>query len=99
MVDTPDSGSGALSKGREGSNPSPCTRYAQVVETVDMMVSKTMALRHAGSSPVLRTNICTGDGTGILARLRTGFLRVRIPSCAPFYAQVVKSGKHIRLKP
>ena len=38
-----------------------------------------------GSSPIRRT-LCTGDGTGILARLRTGYLRVRVPPCVPSYA-------------
>ena len=42
-------------RGHEGSSPSPCTIHVQMMESVDLPVSKIGAERHAGSIPALHT--------------------------------------------
>ena len=64
-------------------------RVALTPPYTQMMQRKTSLSQEqglAGSNPALRT-LCTGDGTGILARLRTVYLRVRIPPCALYFFQ------------
>ena len=71
--------SGTGSCGFESALHTIYTPLAQLVEHL------TLNQRGMGSNPIRRT-LRTGDGTGILARLRTGYLRVRIPPCVPSYA-------------
>ena len=64
-------------------------RVALTPPYVQVMQRKTSLSQEQGlmgSTPILHTIFCTGDGTGILARLRTGYLRVRVPPCVPSYA-------------
>ena len=69
-------------QGLAGSNPALHTIYTPLAQLVEHL---TLNQGGMGSNPIRRT-LCTGDGTGILARLRTGYLRVRVPPCVPSYA-------------
>ena len=67
-------------QGSAGSNPALRTMHTPLAQSEEHLTLNQGAM---GSNPIRRT-LCAGDGTGILARLRTGYLRVRIPPCAPF---------------
>ena len=69
-------------QGSAGSNPALRTIDAPLAQLEEHLTLNQGAM---GSNPIGRT-LRTGDGTGILARLRTGYLRVRIPPCVPSYA-------------
>ena len=63
-------------------------RIALTPPYVQVMQRKTSLFQEqgfAGSNPALHT-IYTSDATGRHLRLRTGVLRVRIPSCVPVCA-------------